>query len=100
MVFLSETKCNAMKGEKLRLDLKFERGLGVPSEGNSGGLAMFWTKEVKMTINSFSMGHIDITIKDDTRWWRFTRFYGNSMVNRRRESWNLLERLSNISNLP
>ena len=37
---------------------KFKHGLIVPSQGKSGGLAMFWREEVKLDIQTYSSSHM------------------------------------------
>ena len=45
----------------------------------SGGLALFWKKEVDLKVLSLSKYHIDAIIKEaDGCCWRFTGFYGES----------------------
>ena len=50
-------------------------------------------------IQSSSSGHIDAIISHDHRRWRFTGFYGNSQVEQRKFSWQLLLKLSQIQEL-
>lgn len=88
------------KVDKLKEALKFGCNFGVPSDGKSGGLAILWKEEINLQIRSFSMGHINTTIKEDNGWWRFIGFYGNPITNKRKDSWDLLEKLSGSSNLP
>lgn len=64
-MFLSVTKCNDGKVNRIKNELFFEGSFSVPSDGRSGGLALLWSKDINLSINSFSMGHIDATIKED-----------------------------------
>ena len=47
---------------KLKLKLGFENSVAVDCRRRSGGLALFWKKEVSVKINSYSMGHIDAVV--------------------------------------
>jgi hypothetical protein len=60
----------------------------VDSEGASGGLALFWKKEVDITVKSFSKYHIDSVIKEvDGLEWRFTGIYGESKNEEKDNTW-------------
>lgn len=63
-------------------------------------MLLLWKDSEQVTINSSSEGHIDASIKNDAGMWRFTSFYGNPMVQKRKESWELIKRLSQCSNIP
>ncbi|KAL0316510.1 UNVERIFIED_CONTAM: hypothetical protein Sradi_5529200 [Sesamum radiatum] len=58
-VFLTETKCftSQVKVVKIQLNLF---GVGVSAAGKSGGLALFWQKNVDVQLQSFSHWHIDV----------------------------------------
>lgn len=71
----------------------------VPSSGKSGGLLLFWIKELPLHISFFSSIHIDYIIKDPNMAWCFTGFYGNPKSRDQVHSWSLLSRLSAINNL-
>lgn len=77
----------------MKLKNLFDFVFVVPSEGSSGGLALLWNSSNKVEISSFSKGHIDAIIKDNSEWWRFAGFYGNPVVEKRKDSWTLLKRL-------
>lgn len=79
-MFLSETKKKATSEERLMRELGFDGQFSVPSVDSSGGLLLLWKNSVDVTLNSYSSGHIDITIKEVSSWWRFTGFYGNPDV--------------------
>lgn len=84
----------------MRVLLKYDCGFSVPSNGRSGGLAILWKEELNLSIISFSLGHIDAAVKNSENWWRFTRFYGNPMPHKRKESWEFLENLNSAPTLP
>ena len=64
IVFLMETKSKIKRMERIKNIIGFANGLSVPSSGRSGGLAMFWTREVNLDINSYSGNHIDAIVRE------------------------------------
>lgn len=61
----------------------FQSCLTVDSEGRSGGLALLWNTEVRVSILSFSINHIHVLIHlqdNDSEPWLFTSIYGFSKV--------------------
>ncbi|KAK6126945.1 hypothetical protein DH2020_039310 [Rehmannia glutinosa] len=70
----------------------------VESVGKKGGLVLLWKDPLMVTIQSFSMGHIDSLIEDGSI-VRFTGFYDNPEVSKRGESWLLLCRLATIQEI-
>ena len=47
------------------------------SVGASGGLALFWKKNVNLTVKSLSKYHIDAVVREEDGFeWRFTGMYG------------------------
>ena len=96
VLFLMETKLRADKMLKIKHKLGFVNGVAVDCVGRSGGLALLWTEGVNISLRSFSAGHIDMVIggQNNDPPWFLTGFYGNPVMEMRRESWKLLERLS------
>lgn len=78
----------------------FDYCFAVNNKGQSDGLALFWNNDSVLSINSYSIGHIDTTVNWGTRKWRFTGVYGNSDPSKRGEFWELMVRLSHRSSLP
>ena len=69
--------------------------------GLSGGLALFWNKEIDLTVKSLSRYHIDAVVKEeDGRQWRFTGIYGEPKVEDRGKTWKLLRILKNMYRMP
>ncbi|KAL0400084.1 UNVERIFIED_CONTAM: hypothetical protein Sradi_2351700 [Sesamum radiatum] len=101
LVFLSETKCKSRRGDRFKEKLNYH-GFGVDSLGKGGGLYLLWRKDVEVWLQSFSINHIDVTVKSEEcpERWRFTSFYGNSAIAKRKHSWNLLRRLARASVRP
>ncbi|XP_073066021.1 uncharacterized protein [Primulina eburnea] len=101
VVFLSETLVYSSRIEEIRVKLGFAGALSVDRVGRSGGLALLWRHKDLCTIKDFSRNHINAEIKEDDKpTWRITCFYGLPERQRKRDSWNLLQRLSGLSNLP
>ncbi|KAK2659499.1 hypothetical protein Ddye_006032, partial [Dipteronia dyeriana] len=91
----SEAKCDS------NLFLSVDRKLVVNSRGKSGGLCLFWGKDVKVNLLSYSQEHIDVIIKHSMiKWWRFTGFYENPDRAQQNHSWILLRCFYGMFNLP
>lgn len=60
----------------------------MPSVGKSGGLALFWKKDIKVEVQTFSERHIDAIISRGVgdKQWRFIGFYGIPETSKREES--------------
>ncbi|KAF7825238.1 ribonuclease H [Senna tora] len=106
IVFLMETRFTKFEMERIKRQLNFDGLITVPCRGRgksrAGGLALLWKQEVTIDLQSFSLNHIDVHIKDDSRdlTWRFTGFYGFPDEAYKKLSWKLLQDLNNASNLP
>ncbi|GMI72452.1 hypothetical protein HRI_000914500 [Hibiscus trionum] len=87
---------------RVRRQLGYSQGFDVSANGSCGGLSIGWTRDVSVSIRSFSIFHIDADISVDSppSTWRFTGFYGNPVESLREDSWNLLRSLSENQNLP
>ena len=83
-----ETKSKVKQMEKIKNRIGFANGLIVPSRGRSGGVALFWTQEVNLDINSYSGNHIDTIVKETEGnfQWRITSFYSHPKTHRKYES--------------
>lgn len=100
IMFIVESKYDAVKSERLKNSLNFNSCFCVSCRGKSGGLLLFWKEEMDISIKSFSEGHIDALIRRKNGYWRFSDFYGNPKTEKRIHSWNLLERLSEDNDTP
>jgi hypothetical protein len=101
VMILYETLINSNKANDLRYALGFDSCIAVDREGRGGGVAVFWMNNFGCTVTNFSQNHVDLEITDHIHGnWRLTGFYGYPDGIRRRDSWNLLRTLSNISDLP
>ncbi|KAK2635603.1 hypothetical protein Ddye_030395 [Dipteronia dyeriana] len=80
--------------EGIRVQLGFTGKLVVDCEGRSGGLGLFWTDKVNVSLLSFSRFHIDVRVTSGANEdWRFTGFYGHPEQDQRSHAWTLLKRL-------
>jgi hypothetical protein len=101
VLFLMETKLDVREMELLRVKLRFKYCFAVPSLRQSGGLAVLWNDPAQITIRNFTQNHIDSHIQLlGGVCWRFTGFYGHPEGHRKRKSWELLEKLHSLDNLP
>lgn len=93
--FLMETKVDSMMIEYVRSVLGFPCSFVVNSNGNSGGVALFWKDDNSIRIVSSSSNYIDAIFNFDFLGsWRFTGFYGFPKRTRRRQSWDLIQDLA------
>ena len=101
-VFLSETKMGIAGMKRIKMKLCFVNGLYVQSQRKSGGLALFWRKDVNLEIKSYSRHHIDAVVAEEQSGfkWRLTGFYGHPETHQRKESWRYLDTLNLQFNLP
>lgn len=58
--------------------LGFTRGIGVDSDGRSGGLILLWNEEIDLVILHYSKHHVHAVVTDHCREkWLFTGIYGH-----------------------
>ena len=62
VLFLSETKLEEKRLEVLRCQWNFTGKFVVPSRGQSGGLALFWSRGLDFSVSSYSLHHIDVVV--------------------------------------
>ena len=93
LVFLMETKLIMEKMKNVQREIGWSQGIVVASEGRSGGLALLWKPNVKVTVRFINRWYIDALIDSggDIGEWRLTGFYGNPSTHRRVESWETLK---------
>ncbi|KAL7129060.1 hypothetical protein ABFS83_13G037900 [Erythranthe nasuta] len=101
LVFLSKTKAASTLGNKLMNKWNLF-GLAVDRVGRSGGLALFWQKDIQVELVSFSQNHIDAGVMENTSCtkWRFTGIYGCPDSKSKSFTWQLLRSLQSQSYLP
>jgi hypothetical protein len=102
MVFLMETILRTPRVELLKCRLGFSSVFVVDRVGRSGGLALFWNDVLKVEIQNYSRFHINAVVScgDSFPSWKFTGFYGQPAVEKRRDSWRLLRHLGLFSPVP
>ena len=64
LVFVMETKIRGKKVENLQRTLGFASSFGVDSDGLSGGIGLFWSRDVIVSLENYSSSHIDITVRE------------------------------------
>ncbi|XP_042972796.1 uncharacterized protein LOC122304603 [Carya illinoinensis] len=102
VLFLMETKLTSRQMERIRVRVGFECCFVVNSDGRKGGVALLWRNEIKLSIKSFSLFHIDAKISgtDGGMEWKFTGLYGHLEIEKREETWSLLRALREEGNIP
>jgi hypothetical protein len=67
-------------------------------KGRSGGLILLWRDSVQVTIQNFSIRHINaaVDLKRNGLVWKFTGIYSNPEAAKRKETWALLWHLSHF----
>ena len=78
MVFLAETKAGESRLKGVRNKIGYTRGITVPSDGRSRGLALMWKEGMEICFKSCSNSHIDVVVNGESvsTPWRATGFYG------------------------
>ncbi|KAF7151216.1 hypothetical protein RHSIM_Rhsim02G0177800 [Rhododendron simsii] len=73
-----ETKNNKVKLETIRRSLKFDSSSYVEPEGLSGGLALWWNKELKLDVELANKNfmHVIVTDNSNLSCWAATFVYG------------------------
>ena len=101
VVFLAETLLDEARLGSIRDSLLFGHHHGVSKISHGGGLALFWKKDLHLSVESSSQNHIDVVInKGKENAWRFTGIYGAPETHLRLETWNLLRELHSQRSLP
>ncbi|XP_075670458.1 uncharacterized protein LOC142640275 [Castanea sativa] len=97
-----ETKSDIDWMKMVKEHCGFKDGFSYPSEGASGGLALFWDSDIQVQMMSSSVFYIDAPVEGGSKFgrWRLTTFYGNPNTSLKANSWHLLQSLSTVSDLP
>ncbi|XP_024177965.2 uncharacterized protein LOC112183883 [Rosa chinensis] len=103
-IFLSETKIDDWEYmNSLRLQIGYLNCEAVFSEGQSGGVALFWADGLDVCFLSKSRSHVDVEVRETDGSgvvWRLTGLYGNPVTADRHLTWALLRSLWAESALP
>ena len=75
MVFLFETHLGKVKADEMKRKLQCDHYIIVESDGRSGGLLLFWRKDISIKMQETSQYFIYVLV-DDGREWRLTGIYG------------------------
>lgn len=101
IVFFCETKLELKRMRRISESLNFENCFEVGREGMGGGLALLWSSEVTVHIQSYSKHHIDsVVYAENGSYWRCTGVYGHPVAGQKYHTWTLLKRLTSFSSLP
>ena len=102
ILFLSETKLDKKGMQKFKVLLNMPHMEVVDCVGRSGGLALFWKKDVKLVVHpGASRFHIDADVTEDDGFvWRLTGIYGEPKSGGKENTWKLMRILHGRSNLP
>ncbi|KAJ1278868.1 hypothetical protein BS78_04G112000 [Paspalum vaginatum] len=96
ILFLSETKMDWRRMERFRWIINMPNMVVKDCRGSSGGLALFWSKDVDLSVKSRSWYHIDAVIKEEGRGeWRLTGIYGEPKAEEKDKTWRLMRILRN-----
>ena len=88
--------------DSIKWKVERKQGLVVPSIKQASGLALLWKTLMQVDVLTYSPPHIDaiVTEEQGRKKWRFTGFYGHPEIEKREESWKLMESRSHRSDLP
>ena len=92
MFFLSETHLGKVKVDELKRKLQCDHYIIVESDGRSGGLLLFWRKDISIKMQETSQNFIDVLV-DDGREWRLTGIYGEPRWEEMEKTWVALRTL-------
>ena len=77
VLFLSETHLDDYPAECLRRKLKMDFKIVNPSDGRSGGVILFWKKEIVIQQLFLAPKYIDVRVVESVgKVWRLTGIYG------------------------
>lgn len=93
-LFISESKIRNYAACCLKSYLKFDYVFSIDPIGSKGGLILLWLESMKISIFSYSIGHIDCLIEDNSKSFYFTGFCGNSNTSDHHLSWKLLDKIA------
>lgn len=102
ILFLSETKLDRERMKRIKVLLGMPNMEVKDCEGQSGGLALLWKKDVNVRVNpGMSRYHIDADVTgEDGFVWRLTSIYGEPKHGEKEKTWKLLRILHGRSSLP
>lgn len=85
----------------LRGQLGFTNCFHIKANGRCGGIQLWWKQSINLSIQSFSKGHVDPVVREDSGLsWRLSGIYGSSILFNKSHTWSLLRRLHDCYKLP
>jgi hypothetical protein len=100
-MFLSETHLDVYPAECLRKKLNMDFKVVNPSNGRSGGVLLFWKKEINIQLIFSAPKYIDVrVIESQEKVWRFTGIYGEPRWEDKYKTWEKIRELKQNLNLP
>ncbi|XP_060961829.1 uncharacterized protein LOC133032033 [Cannabis sativa] len=95
MLFIMESRLAKNAVDNLKHKLHFDSGLEMPRIGRSGGLLLFWTNDVIVTLLSQSISHFDcyVSCSITNVSFHLTCFYGSPVDSLKPHTWNILNRI-------
>jgi hypothetical protein len=101
VMFLSETHLDIYPADCLRRRLQMDSKIVNPTTSRSGGVILFWKKEIKIEQIYSHTNYIDVKVRESpTKIWRLTGIYGEPKWEDKYKTWDRLRSLRNESNLP
>ena len=101
LVFLLEMKAGVSRIKGIQNKIDFRQGITIPSDGQSGGLALLWREGTNVRFKSYSNSHINVEIHENSSLtsWHAIGFYEQPDAAKRFSPWQLLEVLKGQSQL-
>jgi len=101
ILFLSKTKMDRRRIEGLRWKLGLTNLVVKDCDGKSGGLVIFWRKDIVLQLRGVSRYFINADVAEvDGFVWRFTGFYGEPKTDKKDISWKALRGLNAAQRRP
>lgn len=96
LLFVCEFKVNGKVARTWLAELHFDSVFAIDARGSNGGLLLFWSNKINVSLCSYSVNHIDVNVCWESVNWRFTRCYAPSVSEERVALWELLCKLYNL----
>uniref|UniRef100_A0A803NL84 Reverse transcriptase domain-containing protein n=1 Tax=Cannabis sativa TaxID=3483 RepID=A0A803NL84_CANSA len=95
ILFIMESRLAKNVVDNLKHKLHFDSGLEIPRIGRSGGLLLFWSNDVTITLLSQSISHFDcyVSCTVSNAFFHLTCFYGSPIDSLKAHTWNILNRI-------
>lgn len=77
LLFVSESKVSIKVTDCWLLELCFNGVVGVDVVGTRGGLLLFWSNKIDVSLCPYSYIHIDVCVVWESFKWRFTSCYAH-----------------------